>query len=308
MKVLITTSSFDIKAAAPLRALESAGAEIVLNPHGRKLSEDEAVALYGKHDPAGVIAGTEPVTSRVLDAAPSLRVLARLGVGVDSVDEAALENRGISLSITPDGPVAAVSELALGLMLSALRRIPQADRTVRAEGWNKMMGGLLAARTVGIVGAGRIGRRTAELVRAFGAATIASDPVAQSTEDLSVVPLQDLLESADIVSLHAPALPETENLIGAEALSKMKPGAILISIARGELVDEAALLDALTGGRLAGAALDVYREEPYRGPLAKLDNVVLTTHMGSYAAEARSMMETQAAENLVSGLKARGAF
>ncbi len=306
MKILITTSSFDIEAAEPLRALESAGAEIILNPHGRKLSEDEAVALYGEHDPVGVIAGTEPVTPRVLDAAPSLKALARLGVGVDSVDEAALESRNIPLSITPDGPVAAVSELALGLMLSVLRRIPEADRKVRAEGWDKMMGGLLGARKVGIVGAGRIGRRTAELARAFGAATIASDPLAQSTDDLPIVPLEDLLEAADIVSLHAPALAETENLIGADALSKMKPGAILISVARGELVDEAALLDALKEGRLAGAALDVYRDEPYRGPLAKLKNVVLTTHMGSYAAEARAMMETQAAENLLSALKKSG--
>jgi len=305
-KVLITTSSFNVAAAESLALLGQAGYEIVTNPHGRKLTEDEAVALLGD-DVAGMIAGTEPLTRRVLSGARGLKVVSRCGIGLDSVDLAAAREHGIEVTNTPDAPSAAVAELTLGLILDQLRRISQADRQIRAGQWKPLMGGLLAARTVGIVGYGRIGRRVAHLVRAFGARVLAYDAAGVESDGIAdSSDLEPLLAAADIVTLHMPSQKAPGHFLDAARIGLMKRGAVLVNTARGDLVDEAALVQAIRDGRLGGAALDTYEKEPYAGPLAELPQAVLTAHMGSYAEESRGIMEREAADNLFRGLAARG--
>jgi D-3-phosphoglycerate dehydrogenase len=304
--ILVTTSSFGSAAQAELAELRRAGYAIVLNPHGRRLGEEEVGALLGP-DVVGMIAGVEPLTRRVLAGAKGLRVVSRCGIGLDSVDLAAARELGIEVLNTPDAPSAAVAELTLGLALAALRRIALADRQVRAGLWHPLMGRLLASQVAGVVGYGRIGRRVAALFAAFGCRVLACDPAARAAASgVTLCALDELLAQADIVSLHVPLEPGTARLIDAARIARMKKGAILVNVSRGGLVDEAALHAALAEGRLAGAALDVFEREPYAGPLAGLDQVVLTAHMGSAAEETRAVMEREAAQNLVRALAAKG--
>jgi D-3-phosphoglycerate dehydrogenase len=212
---------------------------------------------------------------------------------------------GIVVRNTPEALTDAVAELTLGGLLSVLRQIGRMDRDMHAGAWERQMGGLLRGRTVGIVGLGRIGRRLAELLHPFEVRIIASDraPDAGVAAHLGVtyVELDELLAESDVVTLHMPGMDEP--LIGERELALMKPGAILINASRGGLVDEAALHAAITEDRLAGAYLDTFATEPYDGPLRDLPTVLLTPHAGSYAAEARERMETEAVQNLVDALE-----
>lgn len=300
--ILITTSSFQIEANEHLGHLERSGFTIILNPYGRRLTEPEIKGLLDEHDPVAMIAGVEPLTADVINGAKSLRVISRCGVGTDSVDLDAAKARNIPVPITPGGPTAAVSELTLSLMLAACRRVVEADRNLRNDEWSALMGRLLAHQTVGLIGFGRIGQAVADLCHAFGAKVIASDPVAASGGDVPLVDLDTLLAQADIVSLHVPLMEGTKRLINAERISAMKPDSILINAARGGLVDEKAVYDALMSGHLAAAALDCFSDEPYEGPLTDCPTAILTAHMGSYAREARALMEKEAASNLVDQL------
>jgi D-3-phosphoglycerate dehydrogenase / 2-oxoglutarate reductase len=187
--------------------------------------------------------------------------------------------------------------------LTTLRQICQIDRLLRAGQWPRTQGGLLAAQQVGIIGLGRVGRRVARLCQAFGAEVVAHDSyVEQSPQGVKLVSLEELLDKADIVSLHLTYDPQTHHLLDKEAFARMKRGAIVINTARGGLIDEAALADALLSGQLSAAALDVFEQEPYRGPLIQCDKAILTSHVGSLAKEARQRMELEAAENLLHGL------
>lgn len=305
-RIAITTSSFDVKSARRLGELEAAGFEIVSNPFGRRLTEAEAGSLLAR-DVVGVIAGVEPLTRGVLEAAQSLRIISRCGIGLDNVDLDAAREQGIRVVNTPDAPAAAVAELAIGLILDALRRISEADRSLRAGAWKPLMGKLLGAQTVGVVGYGRVGRRVARLADAFGARVLAYDilgvPAGEGVEPTS---LDELLAAADVVTLHFPSTVENHHVIDRKRLAGMKQGAFLVNTARGGLVDETALAELLREGHLAGAAFDVFEHEPYDGPLKELENVVLTAHMGSYARESRSRQELESVANLCEGMKMLG--
>lgn len=300
--IIISTSSFNVDDNPGIDRLRAAGLSIATNPFGRKLTEAEIGDLL-TDSVVGLLAGVEPLTAQVLTNARRLTVVSRLGVGLDSVDQEAAAKRNISVFSTPDAPVDAVVEMTLGLMLATLRQIPAADRQVRAGDWPRLKGRLLKSRTVGILGLGRIGSRVASLCAAFGAEVVAHDPIAADTAStVSRLELRDLLAQADIVSLHMPYSAATHHVINGESLAAMKPGAILINTARGNLVDEKALLEALQSGQLAGAGLDVFETEPYTGPLRDLSQVVLTPHLASSAIESRRQMECEAAENLYAGL------
>ena len=298
-KILITTSSFDLE-APEIKALQAAGYEPVLNPHKRRLSEEEVAELLTP-EIVGMIAGVEPLTKSVINGAQNLRAIARCGIGMDSVDIAAAKAKGIAVTNTPDAPTKAVAELTVGLMLDVLRAVPLQDRAIRDGKWVRPMGGLLSARTVGLIGYGRIGKKTAEYVRGFGAKVIACDNYVQ---DPALVSFDTVLVKADIISLHIPYSNEVRHIIDAAALAKMKKGSYLINASRGGLVDEAALAGALESGHLGGAALDVYENEPYTGALTQFDNIVLSAHVGSYASEARKEQEALAAANLLASLEA----
>lgn len=299
--IAITTSSFDLdNLPEPL-----SGCEVVLNPHGRRLTENELSSLL-TDEVVGLVAGVEPVTAAVIEASPSLVAIARVGTGIDNVDLEAAERLGIEVSSTPEAPTTSVAELTVGLILDALRGISAGDRSVRTGGWQRPAGRLLAARTVGVVGAGRIGAEVARLLDVFGCRVVVHDPYMPVPDGAEAASLGELLAVSDVVTLHVPLTDETRGIIDSEALSLMPAGSVLINTARGGLVDEDALDAALDDGRLAAAALDAFADEPYSGPLTRHDRVVLTPHMGASAAETRARMEREAATNLAAALTRAG--
>ncbi|MDR4515855.1 MAG: phosphoglycerate dehydrogenase [Nitrosomonas sp.] len=301
-KFVISTSSFDTDNNPAIQRLIQAGLQPVTNPFGRRLTEDEAGSLL-EDGVVGMIAGIEPLTARVIQSAKNLKVISRCGTGMDSVDQTAAKNHGVTVLNTPEAPAQAVAELTMGLMLAGLRQIPQTDQLIRNGEWPRTQGGLLAAQTVGIIGLGHIGKRVARLCQAFEARVIACDPlVKQVPENITLMPLDQLLETADIISLHTFYSPELHHLIDTQALVRIKPSALLINAARGGLIDEQALKDALDCGKLGAAALDTFEQEPYQGPLLECKNLILSSHVGSLAREARQRMELEAADNLLKGL------
>jgi D-3-phosphoglycerate dehydrogenase len=253
----------------------------------------------------GLIAGTEPLTKMVLDSNKKLKVISRLGVGMDNVDIEAAKARSIKVYNTPNGPTDAVAELTLGLLLNVLRQIGSMDRNIRRGVWKKQMGNLLLDKKVGIIGFGRIGRRLAQLLAPFNCKISFYDPyfsAGAQKDALQVKTLEELIKTSDIISLHLPYSKENHYLLDRKRIEAMNTGAVLINASRGKLVDEKALLDGLTKGNIAGAGFDAFEDEPYKGPLCQLDNVVLTPHIGSYAKESRVQMETDAVNNLLKGL------
>ncbi|HEX5910258.1 MAG TPA: phosphoglycerate dehydrogenase [Thermoleophilaceae bacterium] len=302
-RVLLSVSSFGAGGDQDRRKLEDAGMEVLDNPHGRRLTRDEIGELIG--DVHALVAGTEPLDLPVLEQASRLRVISRVGVGLENVDLNAARSLGIVVRNTPDAVTDPVAELTLAGMLSLLRHIGEMDRALRAGSWERKMGGLLRGKTVGIVGLGRIGRRLTELLAPFEVTVLASDraPDQRVAGELGAtyVELDELLERSDIVTLHVPGM--TRPLIGADELARMQPHALLVNASRGGLVDEDALLAALHEGRLAGAYVDTFVDEPYTGPLTELEQVLVTPHAGSYAREARARMESEAVDNLLGALE-----
>jgi D-3-phosphoglycerate dehydrogenase len=301
VQALCATSEFGVYSSKPIELLKNAGIELDLNPFRRKLSESEVKSLLSKKNYVGLLAGLEPLTSDVLSNS-KVKVVSRVGVGVDNVDLKAAEGLGIRVYNTPNVLTQSVAELTLGLMLCALRGISLSDRKLRKKIWERHMGSLLDGKVVGIIGFGAIGQRVGALVKAFGAEVIFYD-TRKIDSWAPHVGLSELLARSDIITVHASG---KESIIGEDEIGKMKDGVILINAARGNLIEEEALIKALMNGKVAWAALDVFKEEPYEGKLAEIDNVTLTSHIGSYAKEARIEMEIKAAENLIKGLKEVG--
>lgn len=301
-KLVISTSSFDVESNSCLNHLVNSEMHIVRNSYKRKLTENEVIELLGE-DTIGMIAGIEPLTEHVFSSAKNLKVISRCGAGLDSVELTAAKLHGISVFNTPEAPAQAVAELTMGLMLAALRRICQTNQLLRANEWPRMQGQLLAAQTVGIIGLGHIGKRVARLSQAFDARVIAHDPhIDPASHGVESVSLEELLAEANVISLHLPYTTDTHHLLDTESFARMKPGSIIINAARGGLIDETALDEALISGHLGMAALDVFEQEPYHGPLTRNDKMILTSHIGSLAKESRKCMELEAAENLLKGL------
>lgn len=250
-----------------------------------------------------VLASIEPYTDAVF-AGSSLRVIARCGVGYDSVDVEAATRHGVLVTNTPGANKEGVAEHTIALMLAVAHGFPRRDREIRAGKWIRDSLPRLAGRTVGIVGLGAIGREVAVRCQALGMKVIAMDPHVHSSQAVehgaTLVDLEELLKQADVVSLHLPCTAETAGWFDAAVFSRMKPGSIFINTARGGLVDESALVDALRTGPLAGAGLDVFRQEPLPvdHPLLGLDNVLLCPHMGGLDLESREAMATLAAESI----------
>lgn len=303
--VIATTSSFARESPEAMELMENEGLKIILNPWGRKLKEEELSILLKDHGPIGLLAGTEPITREVLETAKDhLRIISRVGVGWDNVDREAARQMGIRVYRTSGVLTQAVAELTIGLILSALRSISSNDRLIREGKWHKTMGGLLSGKIVGIIGFGHIGQRVGELVTAFGAKVLYYDPQSIDAPWAQAVTLPKLLSQAEIITIHASGRQE---ILGPNELKSIcKQGVLLVNTARGGLIDEAALQDCLENGKVSFACLDVFEDEPYCGPLCSLENVILTPHVGSYAREARVLMERTAVENLRNGLREVG--
>jgi len=306
MKILISSRSFGGCDKSAIEYLRGLGYEVALNPEQKKLTEEEIIALIDD-DVYGIIAGTEPITRKVIEAAKNLKVISRYGAGMDNVDLTAAEEKGVVVAYTPDAPSKAVAELALSLILNLLRGVSKGDRMIREGKWAPHLGGLLTGKTVGVVGLGRIGRALVNLLQPFKPRVLARetdpDPAFTSTHGIELVELKQLLGESDIVSLHLPLTPQTRHIIGEDELKQMKKEAVIINTARGELIDEKALYAALKEGVIAGAALDVFEEEPYTGDLKELNNIILTPHIGSCTKETRTKMEKEAVENIIKVLK-----
>ena len=297
MKVFVSTSSFAKDDNRPFDMLKEAGLEVSLNPYGRKLFEDEIRGFL--HDIDYLIAGTEPLTQRVLESAKRLKVISRCGTGLDNVDIKAADKLGIKVYNTPYGPTQSVAELTIGLMLDMLRHISKMDRDIRSGLWKKYTGNLLSEKKVGIIGFGKVGQKVAELLMPFGCEIVCYDIRMEDKElKIKIASLDEILRTSDIISIHVSSKGQ---IIGKEEFKKIKKGAWIINVSRGGVIDESELYKALKKGHLSGAALDVFEQEPYAGPLKELDNVILTPHIGSYAKEGRINMEIDAVKNLLDG-------
>lgn len=298
MKVLVTTSSFGKAISEPLDLLK-AKCDVKLNPYGRKLTTEEFVELTECVD--GVIAGVESITAEALKNRSNIKVISRCGVGMDSVDVCACEKLGIKVYNTPNAPVDSVAELTVTIILDLLKNVSNMNTALRAGTWEKMTGSMLKGKKVGIIGLGRIGRKVARLLGAFDV-EIAYTDIDDKHNEYCYMNKTELLEWADIVTIHSSACPDGDYIIGKDELAEMNTAAYLINTSRGRFVDEEALYIALKEGLIAGAALDVFTKEPYEGALKELDNVILTPHISSSAKEGRALMEMEAVYNLFEGL------
>jgi D-3-phosphoglycerate dehydrogenase / 2-oxoglutarate reductase len=301
--ILITTSSFAEQTPDLLAILDATGFKAIMNPYGRKLAESEVDALIQEFRPVGIIAGVEPITRPVLANAPYLKVISRCGIGMDSVDLKAAAELGITVTNTPDAPTLPVAELTIGMILSLLRSIHLSDASIRSGGWERPMGSLLHGKTVGIIGCGRIGSCLAKLLTVFDCRILGCDITRNEYACYSLDDIATVFAQSDVVTLHIPYTRECHHFIDSAHISMMKRGAVLVNASRGGLIDEEALYKALQSGHLSGAALDCFEDEPYNGPLKELKNTLLTGHIGSYAKEARMMMEKQAVDNLLKELE-----
>lgn len=301
-KALITTVPFGDKNRLPLELLENAGIEYLINPLNKKLTEDQLADMVGDFDV--IIAGTELITDKVMARAPKLKLISRVGVGLDGVDLIAAKKRGIKVAYTPDAPAPAVAELTLGMMLMLLRSVHVSNAQMHDGKWQRIFGRRLAEVTVGIIGVGRIGTRVLRRTRAFGTPRILVNDTMPDYElnrefKLDWVTKEQIYKEADIISLHLPLTHLTKNMIRREQLLSMKPDAIIINTARGGIVNEADLYDVMKAGHLSGAAIDVFEHEPYAGPLGEIERCLLTAHMGSMSVDCRTRMEIEATEEAV---------
>ncbi len=265
------------------------------------ITASELVEAVGDFD-AIVVRSRTKVTERVLEAGRRLKAVARAGVGLDNIELNTAKRLGVNVVNSPEAPRNAVAELVLGLMLSLARRIPEADDSMKKGEWirKRLTGIELKGRTLGIIGFGRIGHQLAKKARALEMQVLTASRTRVEEAEAVAVDLDELLGLSDFVTVHVPLLPQTKHMIGTEEISAMKDGAYLINVARGGVIDEEALRKALVSGKLAGAALDVYEEEPPRGiSLTGLQNVVSLPHIGAATVEAQRANSTVVAEKLI---------
>jgi phosphoglycerate dehydrogenase-like enzyme len=300
-KVLITAMTLAGNEGPYYQVLRRAGLEPVFSDRGHQMTEDELLAaLPGVR---ATVAGSEPYTTRVLAASPALRVIARVGVGYDAVDLAAATAHGAAVTIAPGTNQDAVAEHAFSLILGLAKDVVAGHLGTRAGRWPRGITRPVRGTTLGLAGLGRIGKSVALRGLAFGMRVLAYDPVPDTAfaagHGIELVGMDRLLAESDFLSLHLPLTPESRHLINRDTLARMKPGAFLINTARGGLVREADLVEALRSGRLAGAGLDVYeREPPPPGPLLELDNVLLTPHAAGTDTRSLADMALSAAESI----------
>jgi len=306
-RVLVTPTSYGRDDPALKSDLEAVVGEVIYNRTGKPLSAEQVAALLPGVD--GYIAGLDEIDRRALASADRLKVIARYGVGVDGVDLQAAREKGIVVTNTPGANAVSVAELAIGLMLALARQIPEGREAIRRGGWPRLPGVTLEGKTVGILGFGAIGKAVAQRLQAFSCRLLAYDPAPDrdfaARCGVEWADLFELTAQADFLTLHLPLTPQTEGLVDRDFLRRMKPGAFLINTARGEIVDEAALAEALVSGHLRGAALDAFRREPPEpgNPLLGLPQVIAVPHLGAQTDGATRTMGRMALEDCLAVLQ-----
>lgn len=302
MKVFVSTVPFAKTNKVPVELLRNIGAELIFNPLNRKLTSNELSKMISDVDV--LIAGTEEINKTVLGNARNLKLISRVGIGVDAIDLNAAKDFGVQVSFTPDAPAPAVAELTIGLMLSLLRNIHIANSQMHNGQWERYFGRRIPEITIGIIGIGRIGSRVIRRLESFGTPRILVNDISEidksiSTLRLEVVDKETIYKEADLISLHVPLTSQTKNMITKKELNLMKADALLINVSRGGLINEIDLENVLRENRIAGAAIDVFDKEPYTGPLSELMNCILTCHMGSMSIDCRVRMEIEATQEAV---------
>jgi D-3-phosphoglycerate dehydrogenase len=305
MRVGIGPSTFAQEDQTPLNLLREAGITVIPNPVGRRLNEAE-IAHYLKSERLdGLLAGLEPLNRGVLEAGqPHLKAVARVGIGISNVDVGACREMGIRFSFTPEGPTQAVAEMTLAALLSLARNLEPMNRAMHAGEWPKTIGRSLRELTVLIVGFGRIGRAVAAQLAALGSKIVVSDPYLPETADCPYerLSIEKALPVVDVISLHAAG---DKPLLGDREFDQVRPGVMILNSARGELVEEEALIRALDSGRVGKAWFDAFWKEPYTGRLQSYPQVLMTPHTCTYTRHCRLHMESEAALNLLRDLGVR---
>jgi len=303
-KILISPSSFGLIDDKPLKLLKENGFKYVINEFGRKLTESEVIYLGS--DCVGIIAGVENLNAEVLKKLPDLKCISRVGAGIDNIDIEYAKNNNIKIENTPFGPTKAVSELAIGMSLSLLRNIHELNNKLKNSIWEKYIGNLLSEQKIGIVGVGRIGKYTSQLFKKFGCEVLGYDinPDREwgDNNSVSFVDLNELLVQSDVICIHLPYVDQSY-FIDNNEFNLMKKNVKLINLSRGGVVNEKSLYEFLSKNTEASAAIDVFEEEPYRGKLIHLENILITPHIGSYAKESKLKMEIESVNNLLKCFK-----
>lgn len=299
IKVFIGPSSFGAQDQRPLNILKDAGFEIVENVYKRRLTKEELLKFL-TDDVAGLIAGLETLDREVLEKT-NLKVISRCGAGISNVDLKAAKELNIKVCYTPFGPTTAVAELTVAALLSLLRSVHVMNDCLHHGQWTKITGNQLEGKTVAIIGFGRIGRKVASLLVPFGVKVIAVDKnIRDKGEGVKFCSLKEACSEADIMSVH---ISGADEIIGNNEFKLMKKGTFLLNAARGEVINEDALVQALESGKIKGAWMDAFVNEPYSGRLQKYPQVLLTPHVGSYTVEGRAQMEMDTVNNLISAFK-----
>ncbi len=304
-KILVTPRSLTKGGDPALELLKKAGHQLVFCTPGKAPDEQELLGLVPGC--AGWLAGVEKITDAVLARADSLKAISRNGTGVDSIDLAACERRGIAVLRAEGANARGVAELTIALIISLLRSVSFGDARIKAGGWERRQGTEIEGRSLGVIGTGKIGRLVTKLALGMDMRVLGFDAYPDAryapSSEFRYVPFEELLVSSDVVTLHCPHTPGEKPLIDATALARMKKGAVLVNTARGRLVDDAAVLAALQDGRLAGYGVDAYETEPPApSPLLAHDRVIATPHVGAFTAESVSRATRVAVDNLLSAL------
>ncbi len=306
--VLLTAPYMQPEADRFLPILEEHGLEVILPDVEERLEEEELLRFAGQFD--GTICGDDQYTARVLEAcSPPLKVISKWGTGIDSIDQEVCARLGIMIGNTPNAFTLPVADTVLGYILAFARNQPWLDRAVKAGQWRKIQGRSLSECVLGVIGVGNIGKAVLRRADTFGMKLLGNDireiePDFLAEHNLKMAPLDELLSSADFVSLNCDLNPTSYHLIDERAFSKMKPGAYLINTARGPIIDEGALINALEAGRIAGAALDVFEQEPLpeQSPLRSFDQVLLSPHNANSSPTAWERVHWNTIRNLFEGL------
>lgn len=294
MKVVVGASSFSESSDKAIALLWEKGIEVVKNPFKRRMTEDEIIGHLSEAD--GLLAGLEPLNENVFMNAQRLKAIARIGIGMDNVDIMAAQKYGIKVSNTPNGPTQAVAEMTLTALLTMIHQVIPSNEDVHNGIWKKRMGYSVQGIKILVVGYGKIGRHTGELLRSMGAEILIYD---KYNEAISTCSLEEGLKQADIVTLHVSG---NEEVIGENEMKLMKEGVVLLNSARGMVVNEDALYNNLQSGRIAGFWGDALWQEPYTGRICECKNAVLTPHICTYTTACRESMETEAVRNLLRDL------
>jgi D-3-phosphoglycerate dehydrogenase len=298
MKVLICDAT-DPKA---LKIIEEAGIEVVNQPD---ITPEELLEVIAEY-PCMVVRSRTKVTKEVIDAGTSLKAIVRAGVGLDNIDVGYAKEKGVSVLNTPSASTQSVAELTIAYLMALARNIPLMTASMKAGKWEKksFLGSEISGKKLGLIGSGRIGQAVADRAIALGMTVMAYDPYVTQLSNITLAELDDVLAEADYISLHIPHTDETHNILDAAAFAKMKDGVYIINCARGGTIDEDALYQAIQNGKVAGAALDVYAEEPLTNPkLFSLDQVIGSPHIGAGTGEAKERVGQVAAQKVIETLK-----